>query len=353
LVKVCELHTSDEAAAYFGCHKKTKTMNARFIALATPAFAGMLLLDACANAEKEPHRKMADSTYVSDASGNLDETGRAQPDLTLKNGHPNLELSSVAAANNPKDTLHEFIRTADIRCRVGDVREATYTIENTVRHFGGFVTYTHLSSTVESQQTIPFSTDSAMEYKRFSVGNTMTIRIPNDYLDTTLKCIAPLMEYIDHRTIQANDVHLDKLTHKLAKQREERFAALVSNEAKNSSSKLDAKVNAQTSALAAQEKADQSLLSNLRLQDQIAYSTVSMYVYQKPVVAHTPVELEKAAAAYEASFASEFAGAMQTGWRILKAILLFFVRLWPLFLLGIASFFTVRYFMRRGTQGVS
>ncbi len=327
---------------------KTKTMNVRFIALATPAFAGILLLTACGGSEQQRQlAKFADSTRSE--SPNSETTDAAE----LKNAPNKLELSSTAAANDPSDTLHEFIRTADIRCRVGDVREATYAIENTVRHFGGFVTYTHLNSTVENQQTIPFSTDSAMEHTRYNVGNTMTIRVPNAYLDTTLKCIAPLMEYIDHRTIQANDVHLDKLTNKLAKQRQERYAALVNQEATASSGKLDQKVSAHTSALAAQEHADESLLGNLRLQDQIAYSTVSMYIYQKPVVAHTPIELEKTAAAYEASFATEFAGAMQTGWRILKAILLFFVQLWPLVLLAVAGFFTVRYFVRRGTQSVS
>ncbi|MGL4596619.1 MAG: DUF4349 domain-containing protein [Bacteroidia bacterium] len=325
-------------------------MNARFTALATPAFAGILLLAACANSENQSLAKKADQSAVSESPNGGEEKNQPLDEPELKTDQNKLELSSTAAANNPNDTLHEFIRTADIRCRVGDVREATYAIENIVRHFGGFVTFTHLSSTVESQQTIPFSSDSAMEHKRYSVGNTMAIRVPNAYLDTTLKCIAPLMEYIDHRTIEANDVHLDKLTNKLAKQRQERYSALIDKEATASGSKLDQKVSAHTSALAAQEHADQSLLSNLRLQDQLDYSTVRMYVYQQPVVAHTPIELEKTAAAYTPSFTTEFAGAMQTGWSILKAIILFFVRLWPLVLLGIAGFFTIRYFMRRGAQ---
>ena len=56
--------------------------------------------------------------------------------------------SSSAAVENNKDSVHKFIRTADLKFKVKDVVQSTYTIENITNVHGGFVTYTNLSSTI-------------------------------------------------------------------------------------------------------------------------------------------------------------------------------------------------------------
>src|ERR1043165_1206073 len=127
--------------------------------------------------------------------------------------------SSSAAVENKKDTAHKFIRTADIKFKVKNVVNTTYDIENIVNDQGGFVTYTNLNSIVNNKTVVPVSADSSLETTLYTYENTMTIRVPNTKLDTTLKSIAGLIYFIDHRTISANDVALSLLANKLTQER--------------------------------------------------------------------------------------------------------------------------------------
>ena len=61
-------------------------------------------------------------------------------DTTINN------ISSSAAKQNNKDSTRKFIRTADVKFRVKNVIDVTYSIENICDKEGGFVTYTNLSS---------------------------------------------------------------------------------------------------------------------------------------------------------------------------------------------------------------
>jgi|GEM_PF-2565395 len=69
--------------------------------------------------------------------------------------------ASIAAPVPPTaqepETGRKFIRTSDMRFRVKDVATATYRIEEVTRLLGGFVTYTHLESTIDEKKTARIS----------------------------------------------------------------------------------------------------------------------------------------------------------------------------------------------------
>jgi hypothetical protein len=58
-------------------------------------------------------------------------------------------LKTSAAALTRLDSTHLFVRTADVRCRVDEVENATYQVENPVRQLGGYVNDTRLSTTTK------------------------------------------------------------------------------------------------------------------------------------------------------------------------------------------------------------
>jgi len=151
--------------------------------------------------------------------------------------------SSSAAVVDPKSD-RKFIRTADLRFKVKNVAQSTYSIENTVSKFGGFVTSTELRSNILNTSTTKINNDSLLETTRFYVENTMIVRVPNTMLDTTLKTIARQINYLDFRIIKADDVSLQMLSNQLSQNRnkanQQRVQTAIENRGKKLGETLDA-----------------------------------------------------------------------------------------------------------------
>lgn len=212
----------------FGCSYAGKENNALYNKNEAPA--------SDAKAESKTYagnNSWADSTTV---FGN-DVNGMIQKEKTPGYFSVSDVISSSAAVENKKDTLRKFIRTADLKFKVKDVARATYAIEDIAARFNGFVSYTNLFSTITNQTTIPVSKDSSLETIYYVVQNNMTLRVPNVKLDSTLKALPPLIDYLDHRIIQADDVHLQLLENRLKKERvtnsRERITQAVDDKGKN------------------------------------------------------------------------------------------------------------------------
>jgi len=251
-------------------------------------------------------------------------------------------ISSSATEENFKDSKRKFIRTADIKFKVKSVVNATYAIENITHQFGGFVTYTNLSSAIDDKTTIPVSADSSLETTYFSVVNTMTIRVPNTELDTTLKSIASLVDYLDSRLIKADDVALQMLSNNLTQSRVAKNEERLVNAIDNRGRKLNETAHAEELFLNKQEQSDNAKISNLSLQDQVNYSTVSLSIYQRQALKRELVYNDKNIDAYTPSLGSRVMESLKTGWEIIEELIVFITRLWTFIILGIVAYFTYR-----------
>lgn len=169
-------------------------------------------------------------------SKEMELPGNNSEDLDQKTSLSGL-VSSSAAVENTKDSSRKFIRTADLKFRVEDVKNATYKIEDLIAKYDGFVSYTNLLSNVDNRSVIPISADSSLETIYYTVENNMTLRVPNIKLDSTLKDIAKQIDYLDYRVIKANDISLllfsNKLTQKRLKKHSDRLSEAIDNKGKN------------------------------------------------------------------------------------------------------------------------
>ncbi|MEI8203015.1 MAG: DUF4349 domain-containing protein [Bacteroidota bacterium] len=253
-------------------------------------------------------------------------------------------VGSSAAVENKKDTLHKFIRTAEMKFRVKNVAKATYAIEEITSRFDGFVTFTDLSSNIDNITTTAISSDSSLETMHFTVANLMTLRVPNIKLDTTLKTIATLIDYLDYRRIKADDVRLQYLANKITQQRvathEERVKKAIDTKGK----KLNETTRAEESLINKQEQADNAKLSNLSLQDQINYSTITLNIYQRQEIRRWVLPNEKNIDAFEPGFGNQLLDALKFGWKILDVVIVFLARLWGLFLFALIIYILYRKF---------
>ncbi|MFZ1228956.1 MAG: DUF4349 domain-containing protein [Saprospiraceae bacterium] len=247
---------------------------------------------------------------------------------------PETFVSSTAAVENNKDSTRKFIRTADLKFKVKDAIRSTYDIENITVRQGGFVKYTNLASTINYTTSTQIKVDSISESTFYTVNNKMKLRVPNFKLDTVLKEIARNIEFLDYRIIKADDVALNLMTNDLTQERnisnEERLRKAIDNK----SGRLNDITNAEDNLESKQEKRDAAHIANLRLKDQINFSTINLVLYQRQDVKNEIIGSRKIIEEYKPGFGSKFLTTLMGGWMLLETLILFIAQFWALLLLA-------------------
>jgi len=254
----------------------------------------------------------------------------------------NAFISSSAAVENGKDTTRRFIRTADLKFKVKSVIKSTYDIENITNRQGGFVTFTNLTSNINNVTNTAVSADSSLETTYYTVTNSITLRVPNTKLDTTLKEISNNIDYLDYRVIKAEDVALQILSNNLTQKRSAKNEERLTNAIDNRGKKLNETTVAEEILLSKQEQADNAKISNLSLTDQIKFSTINLSIYQRQTIKRELISNDKNIDAYEPSFGNKILEALKFGWDILETFIVFLTKLWGLFLFAIVVYFVYK-----------
>jgi hypothetical protein len=259
-------------------------------------------------------------------------------------------ISSSAARATQLDSTHRFVRTADLKFRVKNVAGATYRIEELTAKFKGYVADTKLTSQMQDLKEVPVTKDSSLETMRYVVMNTITLRIPSENLDTALKCFVPLIDYLDFRNINMRDITLDVLSNRLAQNRLGKYNARLSTDIDQKGQKLHDIQSAEQSMLSAQEGSDNALIENLRQDDQVRYSTITLYIYQRETIRQELVKREKAVDAYEPGLGKKMGESLSAGWHGLQSFLVILVILWPLWLVVLITYIFVKWIMKRNRK---
>ncbi len=259
-------------------------------------------------------------------------------------------MNSTAARPTRLDSTHRFVRTAAIKFRAKNVATCSYRIEDLAVKFGGYVADTKLESQLQSSYEKPVSVDSSLQTMRFIVTNTIVLRVPVENLDTTLKSLVPMVDYLDYRNVNTNDITLDLLANKLAQIRILNYNHRLALDIDNKGKHLDDVQTAEQSILNQQENSDNALIENLRKDDQVKYSTVTIYLYQKETIRQELIAREKDVDEYEPGLGTKIWQALGSGWHGLQAIILGITILWPLWLVALGTWFFVRWMVKRSKK---
>ncbi len=272
-------------------------------------------------------------------------TGEGAPELNATaDSTSNAFISSSAAIENSKDPEWKFIRTADLKFKVKSVIKTTYDIESITGRNGGFVTNTHLASEITNVSNTPVSADSSLETTSYTVTNSITIRVPNSSLDTTLKEIAKNIEYLDYRIIKADDVALQMLSNTLAQKRAAKNEERIANAIDERGKKLSETTQAEETLLSKQEQADNIMISNLSLSDQVKFSTINLAIYQRQTIKRELISNDRNIEAYTPGLGSKLVDSFKFGWDILEAFLVFLAKGWAFLFLAMAGFIVYKKF---------
>jgi len=259
-------------------------------------------------------------------------------------------LSSIAAMERNNSSGRKFIRTADMRFKVKDVIRSTYRIEDiTVRH-GGFVTNSSIDSQIYSSQITDISEDSSLIITKYTIYGQLTLRVPNVALDTVLKDIAPLVEYLDYRRIRADDVAIQMISNDLTQQRLSKNQQRLENAIDNRGRKLNETTSAEALLLNAQERADNARISNMKLDDEVNFSTISIYVYQRESTKKEIIEKEKEYQSFQPNLASRIRDAFFGGWDMICYLIVGLSYIWGFIVAAILIFIGIRLRKKRKQQ---
>lgn len=260
-------------------------------------------------------------------------------------GVPSSDFISSSAASQPKsDSTRKFIRTANVKFKVSDVIRATTHIEDIVADMGGFVAHTNLASNQDDKTLVPISEDSSLETTYYTVTNSMTLRVPDTQLDSTLRAIAASVEHLDYRIITAEDVSINLLANRMAEERlakqQQRLTKAIDQQGK----KLPETVGAEDKLAGRSEESDNRRLSSIALMDKVKFSTVQLDIYQRQAIAREMLPNALNITAYEPGFGTKLENSFAYGWKIFSAFILMLAKLWGFFLFGIILFILYKRF---------
>lgn len=314
-----------------------------------------VVLLSCANSSGDNHasapseqKESMDAAYEETASMTSSsemEYEDSKKDEFVSENHQ--EAISSVAATMVNDSTMRFIRKANLKYKTGSVRNTTYYLENAVVGLGGIVTYTSLYSDIQGVKKIAISKDSSLKITTYQMNNYMTIRIPNNQLDSLLKVISKSVVFLDNRNITADEISLVELKNQLEQKRLANYQKELAMAIKNKSDKMNKVVDAHENMLYKQKLEDEAMIRNLELDYEVAYSTVELNIYQDTSMDKELVENELNIDEFQPSFFSKVKESLLNGWNGILYVIVELANLWFLFILLIAGIIVFKRWRKR------
>ena len=284
--------------------------------LCTAIFLGFLMTNCGPSSREMETKRIADSVSVADS-------------LAMRQGISN-ELS--LSTRTPKDK--KFIKTAETKFRVKNVRVASEKIEDLAAKYSGFVTNTDLRNQESEVYDLATGRDSVLIVKKIVVVNNIVLKIPNENLDSLVRELNKWILFLDYRIVRMDEVTFDFLANQKETERLKVYDTRQKKHVDTKPSKLKETTAAEETILNRQTQADNLQIENAKLADQLKYCTLTIFIYQKPLLyKETQVRVETRS--YRMNLFDRLIDALADGWAVFETIIVFFVSIWWLILPGL------------------
>ena len=297
------------------------------------SIVGMTLL--CLQACKSNMESASESV-----DSNMEESAYSSNQNSMKVGAESKGLNAKFSAEKRK-----FMRTANLKFKVEDIIKATQLIEDVVAINGGFITHNQTISAIESQDLIKQDKDSSIQVTSYLTTNNMQLSVPEQNLDLTLKTIAPIIQFLDNKTVDAEDVQLKLLENELAQKRsiigQQRIKIAIDDHGK----KLNTIMDAEDKLIEVGASGDEYAIANLALQDKVAYSTVTLEMYQNKMVRTNMIANLPIIPPYETPFYLKIWDGFVWGFDGILNLIVALSYLWVFVLIGVLGY---QLYIRRG-----
>lgn len=235
----------------------------------------------------------------------------------------------------------KVIRTATFRCRVSDVYTSTSKLEALVKANGGIVQESRIQNNTSEQKTINYKPDSLRQVQVYQTTATLTLRVPTASLDSIINAIPQMSAFIEERSLQQEDVTLKYLHNSLNNAPGNDHTHLALKNAKRTNEVLNvAEYEADKN-----EKTTDRRIENLQMLDNVNYATINITFFQPEQVNTTTIV--NASHYTSPAFNIQFFSAINSGWLLLRDLIIGLIAIWPLLLLTISIIWAITRFARR------
>ncbi len=303
-------------------------MNRKLSVACISIVLGFLLTNCGPSAKEIEEKRESDSTLVADS-------------LAMVMGISNeLNLST----RTPDDK--KFIKTAETKFLVNNVRIASEKIEDLAPKYAGYLTYSELRNHEIDYSRIEISRDSVVISKKIVVENHIVLRIPIENIDSLVRELNKLILFLDYRIVKMDDISFTILTNQKSAERLKNYDARQKQHIDTKESKLKETTNAEENILNRQIQADKLQVENLALADQLKYCTLAVYIYQKPAL-YKETQVLLNTDSFRSNLLVRICDAVVDGWIMFENFLVFLFRIWWLILSGIGILFIFKYWPKK------
>jgi hypothetical protein len=302
-------------------------MNRKLSIICTTIISGFLLTYCGPSAKEFEEKRVSDSIRVSDSLA------------MISNISNELNLST----KTPDDK--QFIKTAETKFLVSNVRTASEKIEDLAKTYAGYVTNSDLRNQESDYEIIDICKDSVLILKKIIVKNDLILRIPNERLDSLVRELNNLIVFLDYRIVKMDEITFNLLANQKESERLKTYDLRQKKHIDDKENKLKETTTAEENILNRQMQADKLQVANLELNDQIKYCTLTIFIYQKPLLyKETQVRFDKNS--FRGNLFYRILDAVIDGWVMFEYFIVFLFRIWWLLVIVIGGILIYKFWRK-------
>lgn len=258
------------------------------------------------------------------------------------NKNSNLESSDATSANlEATDSLlsEKIIKTADMRFRVKDVQDTKEKLSSAIKVEGGTIAEFTIQSNIQQTEKVKYSADSLLELTSYRTEGSIIAKVPSEKLDEFTNKVAKLAVFIDQQSLKMDDQGIVYLSNKLKNENRVEAVEQLNKHANKKSN------NVETSLSLKDDYVDKKI-ENMLIDNKVQYSTITLNFYQDNTVKSILIGNDDLYS-YRPNFFTRLGLSFQNGWYIFKEFILVAINLWVWILIGVAAYFSFKYYRKR------
>ena len=306
-------------------------MDLKTLPRAAGYMAFIVLLASCSKKEEARQAAGMATPVMADRASEMAAPAPPPPPPVMESAvttaTPTQQMGSSAVTYT--DSERKFIRTAHARFSVKDVYVAALGIEDTVASHGGFVVKNDINTDTVSRQRHPLGDGKLVELTEHTVQGHLIVRVPSAKTQDFLRAIVGHVVFLDQRNFAARDAQFDLLRQQLEMLRNQETQGEL-GEAVTDGGKLRQKTDAIATRNEAKAARDAALIAKKEFEDQVAFSTIELKLYQPSKVLQTErVDVDAVVRQFRPGFFSRLGEEIRRGWEGLLDFVLDLAGVWP------------------------
>ncbi|MGH8049709.1 MAG: DUF4349 domain-containing protein [Arenimonas sp.] len=253
----------------------------------------------------------------------------------------------TSSATSYDDGERKFVRTANANFRVKDVYQSAIAIENIVANQGGFVVANQINANVDRVNRYSIGDAKLIELAEYTVQGNLTVRVPSNKTQDFLRAMIAQVEFLDQRNFDAHDVQFELLRKQLEFLRNQEAQKQLGDLSASPGKIADkaAIISGQNNTKAVR---DEAVVVQKEVEDKVAFSTISLSLYQLSKIRKTELDdVDAIAKEIRPGFFKRLFSAFSTGWYGLLDIVIDLFAIWPLWLVIGLVVFAVKRFRKK------